>query len=206
MYSSRSGLVLGFHGCDESIAKDVLSGKKQLNPSNNSYDWLGHGMYFWENSPSRANDYAKLLSKQERRQGGTIVKPSVIGAVIDLGRCLDLLDYENLSHLKDAHEILVETIKKSGFSLPQNRPATGSGKDLLLRDLDCAVIETLHQVRAAQGLPKFDSVRGVFWEGKELYPDAGFREKDHIQICIVNPNCIKGYFVPRKISSKFPSV
>jgi hypothetical protein len=117
-----------------------------------------------------------------------------------------LLDYENLSHLKDAHEILVETIKKSGFSLPQNKTAKGSGKDLLLRELDCAVIETLHQVREAQGLPEFDSVRGVFWEGKELYPDAGFREKDHIQICIVNPNCIKGYFVPRKINSKFTSV
>jgi len=206
MYSSRSGLVLGFHGCDAAIAEDVLSGKKQLKPSDNSYDWLGHGMYFWENGPSRAKEYAKLLSRGERKQGGSIAKPAVIGAVIDLGSCLDLLDYENLSHLKDAYEILVETIKKSGFNLPQNRPAKGSEKDLLLRELDCAVIETLHQVRETQGLPKFDSVRGVFWEGKELYPDAGFREKDHIQICVVNSNCIKGYFVPRKINSKFSPV
>jgi hypothetical protein len=206
MYSSRSGLVLGFHGCDEKIAEDILSGKRQLNPSNNSYDWLGHGMYFWENSPSRANEYANLLAKQKRKQGASIIKPSVIGAVIDLGYCLDLLDYENLSLLKASHEILVDTIRKSGFSLPQNKSAKGSGKDLLLRDLDCAVIQTLHRVRESQGLPKFDSVRGVFWEGNELYPDAGFREKDHIQICIVNPNCIKGYFLPRKINPKFPTV
>ena len=42
----------------------------------------------------------------------------------------------------------------------------------------------------------FDSVRGVFTEGKRPYPKAGFKEKTHIQICIINPNCIKGYFSP----------
>ncbi|SEK41780.1 hypothetical protein SAMN05421740_101809 [Parapedobacter koreensis] len=46
------------------------------------------------------------------------------------------------------------------------------------------------------GNKEFDSVRGVFWEGNPLYPTAGFREKDHIQICIRNIDCIKGYFLP----------
>ena len=40
----------------------------------------------------------------------------------------------------------------------------------------------------------FDSARGVFVEGEALYPNAGFNEKNHIQICIRNPNCIKGFF------------
>lgn len=57
-----------------------------------------------------------------------------------------------------------------------------------------------------EGEVGFDSVRGVFFEGTELYPGAGFREKDHIQICIRNPNCIKGYFLPRELSSKYPKV
>ena len=43
---------------------------------------------------------------------------------------------------------------------------------------------------------RIDSVRGVFVEGKSVYPGAGIPEKTHIQICIVNPNCIKGYFAP----------
>lgn len=34
----------------------------------------------------------------------------------------------------------------------------------------------------------------MFTEGKPLYPGAGFHEKSHIQICVRNPNCIKGYF------------
>ena len=51
----------------------------------------------------------------------------------------------------------------------------------------------------------YDSVRGVFWEGKPLYPNAGFAEKNHIQICVCNPNCIKGYFLPRGIDEQFPN-
>jgi len=51
-----------------------------------------------------------------------------------------------------------------------------------------------------------DSVHGIFNEGEELYPNAGFREKDHIQICVRNPNCIKGFFLPRKLDSNYPKV
>lgn len=86
--------------------------------------------------------------------------------------------------------------------LPVNIPK-GTLNELMLRKLDCAVIETLHKVRRDENLREFDSVRGVFWEGQELYPNAGFREKDHIQLCIRNPNCIKGFFYPRKSDSNY---
>ncbi|OQX80647.1 MAG: hypothetical protein B6D64_02915 [Bacteroidetes bacterium 4484_276] len=43
----------------------------------------------------------------------------------------------------------------------------------------------------------------VVCEKGELYPNAGFKEKNHIQIAIRNPNCIKGYFFPREIDTKF---
>jgi hypothetical protein len=89
--------------------------------------------------------------------------------------------------------ILYETYKNSGLQLPKNKPG-GSKMDLLLRDLDCAVIQTVHQFNIETGDKTYDSVRGVFIEGEKLYPDSGFHEKTHIQICIRNPNCIKGYF------------
>lgn len=47
MYSTRSGLILGFHGCDSSLAQAVVAGNKDLRNSENNYDWLGHGVYFW---------------------------------------------------------------------------------------------------------------------------------------------------------------
>jgi len=201
MYSTRAGLVLAFHGCDQSVADKVISGEEELQFSNNSYDWLGHGGYFWDSSPSRALEFAQYISSTgDKASKGEIVNPAVIGAVINLGFCFDLLDYENLQILKSGYDFFASTFKAA--KLPENK-AVGSSSELLLRHLDCAVIESIHQVRRNNNLPPFDSVRGVFWEGKALYPNAGFREKDHIQICIRNPNCIKGYFLPRKITSGF---
>ncbi len=205
MYSTRTGLILAFHGCDKSVANNVLNGTSLLKESNNKYDWLGHGIYFWDNSPSRALEYANFLSRHPERSQIPIKNPAVIGAVINLGYCLDLLDYENLELVKLGYELLKASSKASGISLPANRNA-GTNKDLLLRELDCAVIETLHQLRKDKKMPEFDSVRGVFWEGEPLYPNAGFREKDHIQICIRNPNCIKGYFLPRTYDGRFEKV
>lgn len=75
---------------------------------------------------------------------------------------------------------------------------------MILRNLDHAVIEFLHESRKIQKLPPFDTVRAAFWEGNDLYPNAGFKEKNHIQICVRNPNCIKGYFRPLAPDAKFP--
>jgi hypothetical protein len=192
MYTSRTGLVLGFHGTDESIVQDVLNGKRDLKPQNNVYDWLGHGIYFWDNSPSRALNWAIELGK---RKNNPIKKPAVIGAILDLGYCLDLLDYKNLALVKLGYDILESTLSASETTLPENK---GNTNDLFLRELDCATIESLHKSIKENKERKFDSVRGVFWEGNELYPKAGFREKDHIQICVRNIDCIKGYFLPLK--------
>ena len=203
MYSTRSGLILGFHGCDESVVHAVLNGHSFLKTSSNNYDWLGHGIYFWENSPSRAYEFAAYLLKNPNRSKGHITKPAVIGAVIDLGKCLDLLDYQNLQLLKKAYQFVAASINSS--AIPENK-ALGASGDLLFKELDCTVIETVHANQEEAGQSSFDSVRGVFFEGEELYPNAGFREKDHIQICVRNPNCIKGFFLPRELDEHFPRV
>ena len=203
MYSTRPGLILGFHGCDKSVADHVLNGADELNFSENSFDWLGHGIYFWEYSPERAMEYVVGLNK--RKGESTIKNPSIIGAVINLGHCLDLIEYKNLQMLKTSYDLFKETQIFAGFNIPKNKPG-GSITDFLLRDLDCAVIEFIHRTRSEYGLRPYDSVKGVFLEGPELYPDAGFKEKNHIQVCIRNPNCIKGFFLPRALNDKHPSV
>ena len=62
--------------------------------------------------------------------------------------------------------------------------------------MDCSVIESLHQFNKDKGYHEYDSVRAGFWESDEIYETAGFREKNHIQICIRNPKCILGLFLP----------
>ena len=68
--------------------------------------------------------------------------------------------------------------------------------DFKKRELDCAVIRWAHTLATNSG-QTFDTVRAAFWEGKELYPNAGFKSQNHIQIAVLNPNCIKGIFLPR---------
>lgn len=198
-------MILAFHGCDQSVADKVLNGQADLIQSENGYDWLGHGIYFWENSPSRALEFAEFLKSLGPKAGSLhqITKPAILGAVLNLGFCLDLIEFENLQLLKSGYELLKESHKSSKF--PQNR-TVGESKELLFRDLDCAVIQSLHEVGKKKKLQPFDSVRGVFWEGQELYPNAGFKEKNHIQICVRNPNCIKGFFIPKMLDKGFSKV
>jgi hypothetical protein len=200
MYTTKSGLILGFHGCDEHIAHDILLQKIKFKPSKNDYDWLGNGMYFWENSPSRANEFINSLFLNPQKDKPKIIKPTVLGAVIDLGHCLDLTDYYSLQLLKDAHDFYLYLKETAGWEdLKNTNPNSQKGNpDKLWRQLDCAVINLLHKLREINQQAPFDSVRGIFVEGKELYHTSGFKDKNHIQIAILNPNCVKGFFLPRE--------
>lgn len=195
---------MGFHGCDETVRDKVVSRMGELlKPSENDYDWLGHGIYFWENNYERALQYANNIKKNPGRSKQQISKPSVLGAVIDLGHCLDFLDSEYLELLKVGYDFLRESTKKLKLPIPENKPV-GKAGDLLLRHLDCAVIQVVHQINEVLKKPAFDSVRGVFFEGEDLYPNAGFKEKNHIQIAVRNINCIKGFFIPRELDPDQP--
>ena len=95
-----------------------------------------------------------------------------------------------------AYGELVRLSAESGRPLPQNTELPGR-TGLLLRRLGCAVINYCRQLRLEQPvLPPFDTVRAAFVEGEPLYPDAGFNDRNHIQLCVVNPRCIQGYFRP----------
>lgn len=202
LYSRRPQFVLGFHGCDAILAEQVVLGKTMLKESDHDYDWLGHGIYFWENNVSRALQWAKDNSQ---RKGSNINTPGALGACLNLGNCLDLTDSSSLLELKDAYDVLKKSTSLAGITMPINKdPIHVVVKDRILRKFDCAVISTLHELRRQAELPPYDSVRGVFWEGADLYPGAGFKEKNHIQIAIINPNCIKGFFLPRQSDSKYP--
>lgn len=196
MYSVKDNLIFGFHGYDESLCNKLVNGDVQLDYSENPYDWLGKGMYFWENDPARAFQWAESAMKYPQNQRQVVTKPAVVGAVICLGKCLDFMEITNLQKLKAIYDELTSL----GIDLPEN-----TGRDFYRRNLDCFLINALVAQEKSQGI-EYDSVRGVFFEGNELYKNAGFREKNHIQISVINPNCIKGYFKVRTIDSNFAEV
>lgn len=190
-YAGTPMVAFGFHGCKKSVAQKVINTNEDIIDSNNDYDWLGTGKYFWESNPERAMEWTK--SKYRGQKDG----PAVIGACIDLTACLNLLDKSNLNKLKIAYEILEIKRKKAGLELPKNTSSQNddiSSNDKLYRKLDCLVINELCNRNEGK---KFTTVRGVFWEGNELYPSAGFKEKNHIQICVRDPKAILCHFYPR---------
>lgn len=130
MYTSPE-IVFGFHGCDQTIADEVITKSKSLKSSENAYDWLGHGIYFWEGDKDRALEWAKNNEKIE--------KPAVVGAIIKLGNCLDLLDSQYTKQVAVAYKIHKEEVLKLGESLPKNT-AIDENQISFNRQLDCAVI------------------------------------------------------------------
>jgi hypothetical protein len=54
LYQSRPAWVLGFHGTEKEIVDKLTSGNTgHLKKSEGKYEWLGHGIYLWENDPRR---------------------------------------------------------------------------------------------------------------------------------------------------------
>lgn len=64
----------------------------QLTASTNEWDWLGPGVYFWEQNPARALEYAIDSANNKQKNKVRIATPFVIGSIIELGNCLNLLE------------------------------------------------------------------------------------------------------------------
>jgi hypothetical protein len=93
--------VFGFYGYDGSVFADVVQYGTSLTWSTNDYDWLGSGIYFWEQNLSRAWKWAEDLARRDK-----IDTPAVIGAVIDLGNCLNLTDGKYIEFLEGEYDPL----------------------------------------------------------------------------------------------------
>ena len=205
IYNNRPNLTIGFHGCDEIVRDNLVNNPNSVKKSQETYDWLGNGFYVWENNYERALQWAK-----DKKLRGTLEVPSVVGVIYLLEYCLDFTDSKFIDVLSEYYQLFKDDLKVSGKTLPKNKDLPKDQyHDLILRELDCAVIEYLHQKigekiiqnkteKGFSELRAFDTVRGIFTEGGPAFDGAGIQLKSHIQVCIRNLNCIKGFFIPRK--------
>lgn len=204
MYDFRPNTVIGFHGCDLEVRNKLVNNPNNVQISTKPFDWLGHGMYFWENNYVRAQEWAENKHRQ-----GDIKHPSVLGAIIQLDYCCDFLDSKFIKLFRAYYEIMEQNYTNAGQELPKNIDATDDPhQNKLIRKLDCATLEFMHTAILEERNAEinafgystqrvFDTVRGVFIEGGPVYKGAGIFEKSHIQVCVRNMNCIKGFFIPR---------
>jgi len=118
LYTRNPSFVLGFHGCDRALAEDVLAGNSDLYASENDYDWLGHGIYFWENDLHRAQSWAV---ERMTLPNSKITDPYAIGAIIDLGHCLNFMQQDHISLLEDAFVIAKQKSRNTGTTSPKTK-------------------------------------------------------------------------------------
>lgn len=179
--------VIGYHACSKEVADRLLLEGEGFKHSTNSWDWLGHGIYFWEFGLQRAHDWAReRWGSQEGR------KFAVVGAIIQLGNCLDLLDTDHTRRLAEIATVLQER----GDEFPQNRDKR--------RDLDCFLVNSFcDQMEEVEGAA-FHTVRGLFQEGRPVAPGSEILGENHIQIVVRRPEALIGLFRPSLETSNDP--
>lgn len=162
--------VTAFHGTDVGRGAEITRTGEFPADSDSRWNWLGTGVYFWQENPERALQWATGLF-------GT--NAMVFKAKIRLGRCLDLQRGQNLEKLKWAYEDLKAKYDKEDRKLPSN--------DGSKHDLDCLVVDHL-----CSKLGKIDTVRSSFEDGPCIYEGSSFRSLTHTQIAVRNRACIIG--------------
>jgi hypothetical protein len=57
--------VIAYHGCDALVAERLLHGEP-FKKSQNDYDWLGEGIYFWSTGPTAPSSSRTIRSAGTR--------------------------------------------------------------------------------------------------------------------------------------------
>jgi len=170
-YEDYHRTIVGFHGTTAASADRLVAGEA-CKASDKDDEWFGKGIYFWEYAPKQAWWWAKRFKKYDQ--------PCVIGALIRLGNCFDLLDPKNLEVLRETQSRLVKLLHDAGAEVPTNKRHH--------RYLDCAVFNFFYK-EAEDAETPIDSARAVcvpiasakrIWKGSWIYDEA------HIQICVRN--------------------
>lgn len=183
--------VVAFHGTRRDTAEKLVAGAT-FGKSENDDDWLGHGIYFWEYAPQQAWWWA------ERRYGAG--DAAVVGALVRLGRCIDLLDPSNVELLRSSHVELVDALKAAGQTLKSNANNH--------KYQDCAVFNYLYAKLATAGFD-VESSRAVFVPlvagnkaGRKglprLWSRSGVFEGAHIQLSVREPSNILALWSVKK--------
>ncbi len=204
----------GFHACSKQFVDRLRDGKLSINDwefSTNAYDWLGDGIYFWEGSLRRAQEWAREFVVEEA---------AIIEAEVELGRCFDLTATDFLDLLSATYEILKNSYQENNWKLPTNRDLRSGSRwnrswmQILdrvnawiypiltkqpflrstirpLRNLDCLVInEFLSLTESNENPIYYQTVRSPFEEGDFVFPGSMIRRQTHIQISVRDRTCI----------------
>jgi GNAT superfamily N-acetyltransferase len=158
-------VIDAYHGTTTAAATKVIAGERFV-LSRNNYDWLGDGIYFWQDAPRRALDWARSIHGADA---------AVIAARVELADCIDLLDVGWSTFLAEAHDLMIETYRRTGIPTPAQRGGA--------HRLDRAVLNYAVEVLEARGM-RVRTIRAAFNEGAPAYPGSDLFQLSHVQVAV----------------------
>jgi hypothetical protein len=187
--------ITGYHGTSRTNANRILAKLDSFKPSANDGDWLGYGVYFWEDAPVRAKIWAQHRFPLEPIE--------VLSASVDLTFSLDLFDVTTHRELRRAYVDFVDFEYRSGLrtTQPELRVEVGraftsddrTSNPLLRKPVhnyrDRAFIDWYISVLKARKY-NVTSVRGVFLSGHAVCRDSYLFDWSHSQISVIDPGVL----------------
>jgi hypothetical protein len=172
----RAPVIRGYHGTSATHAAVIL--RDGFVPSDNDYDCLGNGVYFFEDGLAQARTWAKRAHPSE---------PAVVQADVRLEDCMDLKDSLGwVPLLAQAHDEVLRVSREQGLPLP--RQTSGHHR------LDRVVIELTVTILEREGI-RIRAVRGVFAEGAPAFPGSFLSEGSHVQVAVRDTDLISNVAV-----------
>ena len=173
--------VLGYHGTTSKVAELIL--RNGFKPRHRSWHWLGQGVYFWQDAPQQAWEWA------EQNAANAGLEPAVIEAKIDLDGCMDFLDIGWLPVIEAARGLHKEMYEHLGLPEPE-QAALVLGAEAGPNRLDCDVLD--HCINFLNTKKVYvRSVRAAFLEGKPVYESSHLFTRTHVQIAVRDLSVIK---------------
>jgi len=158
--------VIGFHGTSRAALPHLLA--RDIRSSDQHFEWLGTGFYFWQDSPWRAHQWA------DGRYGSGGV---VVVARINLDGCLDLVNPYWQAEVRDADFEFVLHCVAHEQQIPVNTDRGSHARD-------AATINWYCDRTAADGLNPVRSVRAIFEEGEPIFESSKIRSRSHVQVAV----------------------
>lgn len=155
--------IVGFHGTTKKSAKSILQSNNFI-VSKDDEEWLGPGVYFFEDDIRQAYYYCV---KAKKICNWSILKSDIYAKVI-----IDLVDTETLEYF----EIILNKVKSRYLKRADGRPR---------KLMNSVILNIMYEAEP------YDVVRGIFQVPSTRYLPRTNLMRLQKQICVRNLDCIK---------------
>lgn len=154
---------IGYHGTSKEAATSILN-SKCFKISNDDEEWLGEGVYFFEDDPIQAVDWCTKVNR--------FSEWSVLKSDLEAEKVINMLDRKTYTQFKELSKLV-----KGKYN---------TRKDRKPRKLINSVIFNM-----MYNIEKYDMVRAAFQIPSAECADRSNILPMQIQLCVRNRECIK---------------